>query len=177
MSENLADRMRKAAGVPTAAEKQAEIDKRVASQAAWERDEPKRQAALEYYNGTINPIIHNAATMANNVAQEAPGFSILEARNFAPSTHVLARRSFQLQKLAQPNQALTNRLMSTHGSAALQVVGSLHFILSSDTMMHIDIPDNPKISIQNVANALPINSIKQSQIEDAFVRLLAKMNS
>ena len=175
MSNDFADRMRKAAGVPTAADKQAAADKRSAEQALWERDEPKRQEALAHFNTIVVPMILDCADTARKVVQEVPGLSVTEVRYMpAADRETLSLKTFHLQRGSQQTASGSRGVLQLPQTAS--TIGTLHITLTTTGLLHLEVPVDNRIGMLPSTKGLPIRDIQQSHIENAFLQLVAKMN-
>jgi hypothetical protein len=125
------DTLRRAIGVPTAAEREAAEAEAAKQRRHLESDEPRRRALVDRFNGQVAPIIEQAFNDAQEPMQEA-GMKLDEVST-SPTGDVLTQRSFLIGPIGSTTRVQT-LLMSYQ-------IPSLNFRLLSSGNVTISVPD------------------------------------
>jgi hypothetical protein len=173
MSDSFEDRLRRAAGIPTTAEKLAQEESMATAQAEWTRNEPLRKQALERYTRSIVPVINACLSSAQKIVGELKVPLEIVESHMPLHSMVLAQRTFQLQYPPQrgPHQSRGARPSQTQFP---KNVGTLHVTLAHTGELILEVPANPQIR-QTPTQGVAIDKVDPVVIEEAFQRLLSRL--
>jgi len=158
------DALRKAAGIPTTAERQQRQEELARQQKALAEDQPRRQALVAEFKTRVTPIISQALEAAHAVLSESPSrFNLTEVHHMGVVPDLLACRSFLL---TPKNQTLVV------GQQAHRPLGQLEFALDVEGAMIIRVPSGTP-GAPNVARKLSMGTPELNEaIRGAFVDYL-----
>jgi hypothetical protein len=159
------DILRRAIGIPPAAEREAAASEAAKQHQELEKDQPRRQALVEHFNKSVAPIIERAFSDAQEPLQEA-GMRIDQVSTFT-TDDVLIQRSFLISLVG--------------GTGRVQVViesyqiPSLNFNLLSSGKVTISVPDpsatrakTPLLPVEFKPRSVPVTDMAADHVLAAF---------
>jgi hypothetical protein len=159
------DALRRAIGIPTAAEREAAAVEAAKQHEELEKDRPRRQALVEHFNKAVAPVIEQAFSDAQEPLQEA-GMKLDEVNSFT-TDDVLIQKSFLIGLIG--------------GTRRVQVViesyqiPSLNFNLLASGNVTISVPDpsatrakTPLLPVDFKPRSFPLADVVASHVLAAF---------
>jgi hypothetical protein len=162
MSEDLRDSFRRAAGLPTSADKQEAAAKRAKEKALWDKNEPLRKAAMKRYGSFVKPIIDETVAISNEVLKDAH-HAVVENGILIGVPTVLAQRTFNLRALPPSPQR-----GAPHALTQISSKGTLHLTLDGEGNLSIEV-------VGRNTKTFPIDIVGPNEIENAFRDLLSSL--
>ncbi|MGD0432533.1 MAG: hypothetical protein ABSA58_15735 [Acetobacteraceae bacterium] len=169
MPDEFEEKLRKAAGIQTMADRKAEVEARAYQAAEWDRNAPMRERALQYYNTAVVPLINATMLSALKVAKEfSPPHVISIEPQLTPLEGFLAQRTFHLQ----PPPARTVHQGGFSFTVPL-IVATLRFDLRPDQSLAIGIQERDHVP--GTSPGILVDHVTLSDIQDGFLMLLAQL--
>jgi hypothetical protein len=175
MADDFKDSLRKAAGIPTTAERVKQIEEAARQQIEWERDAPKREAALTEYRTRVMPLIAECLALAQDVAKKEtkPPHEIIEQRAVALGGGRTAPLAQITYYLVIPPPALPHMRGLRPVAQPAKTVGSMHIILHNSGDLSIENPENQRAN--SPPTRIPVSQVQLSHIQAGFLGLLARL--